>query len=935
MVDVSDEGLDIRPLMDVGQFDEGPSDGAAEGKRPRALAGALGVKRFKHEDADLQEVERALAALAPKVERREIAEARAFSRDEYPEWRLEPPVVINGKRQPRVLRNPDRTGLAKLLSSNDQEMEAQGAAFISYERMHMAANEMVDFTLNGQLFATTAYSHDRAFLVQSNRETTTLDFARRNAKELLSMVPADGGTYRLTPMQRIATALMLENTDREVYINMKAHPSRGAAALRQDVSFWQTPSDSLTVQINNLPVAAGKTWETIFATMSRIATPEAWEVMKARFDWFKGAGTAVPHLGITRMPLSNKALSLARVVIALVPAPVMQQWHETSTKLAATYGEHAWITWLGTQPLVRKSRGVAEVKRVMSQAVKLTRERNCALFWVMESCTRSMTVATREAPHFGIAFRVIDEGTGAQRTEPTNKDPESPILKTIICNATFEQLEKHTQNQPNHPLRRALGGYNMHLAWIEHSAIMSMCTVPSWLREAVGRSLEPMMPRGILKISMLVRVTSLGGRLNKTDMVVASPDQLIDAMILNTCRNMMTEVQRDSLGRLCRMILYRTDNADSIAQSLQNSIESARCDLVAVGPNRTVPDGQRLSEADRLFNQGLDARRRALNTMQRVFARLKEAICVDPPPECPVTMEPIAPENVCLLRCCGVFIDRTILHKLSNKCPACREPIDGVVSAAEAAETVANATGKRAALKEAEEAAAGGGSGSADGLDERIDPNDVGDVEALAQAFKRCKGEQCGSSLDAVIKSIRIALRYKPRGLRILLCCNVFGNQATNDQVRDEMVNTKKMRGIIAKAVPELSSVATVGKGGKLEAFQAEDQFNRLLVLDTSGGSITMAGINLQNTDLILFDRLDNEGGMSTDKMVQSIGRAMRAQRGTPEQTEANLRYFRKYGRSAHPPKLVVFIDRHRPAQRSFTPDGRGGLGSGRGARYQ
>jgi len=31
----------------------------------------------------------------------------------------------------------------------------------------------------------------------------------------------------------------------------------------------------------------------------------------------------------------------------------------------------------------------------------------------------------------------------------------------------------------------------------------------------------------------------------------------------------------------------------------------------------------------------------------------------------------------------------------------------------------------------------------------------------------------------------------------------------------------------------------------------------------------------------------------------------------------------------------VVFLDKHHPAQRSFTPDGRGGLGSGRGARYR
>ncbi len=929
MAGPSDEALDIRPFIDVGQFDEGSPGGAAGSKRPRALVGALGLKRFKHGDADLQEVESALAALEPRVRKREVAEARAFSLDVYPDWRLEPAVVVDGKRQPRALRNPARTGLAKLLSCKDPEMESKGAAFIPYEQMHMAANEMVNFTLNGQVRAGACH-HDRAFLIQSNRETTTLDYARRNAKELLSTVPADGGSYRLTPMQRIATALMLENMDREVYVNFKVC-NGSSHANRQDVSFWQTPRDNLAIQINNLPVAAGKTWETIFATMSRVATPEAWEVMQVRFDWFKGAGTVVPHLGMTRMPLSNKGLTLARVVIALVPAPVMRQWYDTSTKLAETYGEHAWATWMGTEPLVKKKRGVAEVQRVMSEAVKHTLKHNCALFWVMESCTRSMRMATREAPNFGIPFRVIDEGTGSQRTEPTSKDPESPIMRTIICNATFEQLETHTQNQPNHPLRRALGGYNMNLDWIEHSAIMTMCTVPSWLREAVGRSLEPMMPRGILKISMTVRVTSLGGRLNKTDMIVASPDQLIDAMILNTCKNMMTDVQRDSLGRLCRMILYRTDNADSIAQSLHNSIQSAQEDLVAVGPNRKAPEGTTLSESDRLFNQGLDLRRRALNTMQRVLTRLKEAICVDPPPECPVTMEPIEPKNVCLLRCCGVFIDRKVLSNLHNKCPACREPIDGVVSATEAAQTVANASGKRAALKEAEEAAAG----DADQVNDRIDPSDIGDVEALAAAFKRCKGEQCGSSLDAVIKSIRIALRYKPKGLRILLCCNVFGNQTTNDQALDEIVNTKKMRDIIAKGVPELSSVAAIGKGGKLDAFQANDQTNRLLVLDTSCGSITMAGINLQNTDLIIFDRLDDSGNMPIDKMVQSIGRAMRAQRATPEEAEANLRYFRKHGRSAHPPKLVVFIDKHHHGNRSFTPDGRGGLGSGRGVRYQ
>ena len=93
--------------------------------------------------------------------------------------------------------------------------------------------------------------------------------------------------------------------------------------------------------------------------------------------------------------------------------------------------------------------------------------------------------------------------------------------------------------------------------------------------------------------------------------------------------------------------------------------------------------------------------RRVYSTMRRLFNNLKQAVSLDPPPECPITLDVIEPENVCILSCCTTFIDKQSVAQLVNKrCPMCRQPITGLASVQDAVSTLAP---KEAAKPAAEE----------------------------------------------------------------------------------------------------------------------------------------------------------------------------------------------------------------------------------------
>jgi hypothetical protein len=867
-------------------------------------------KRYKVRDRDLEIVTREMDAITPFVVAREAENNASFDADVYPEWRRAPgwnacssnSIEVNAK-QARHIERKD-VGLASLMHLNDDAMKRDGATLVTYQEMQAAINDSVNLSLLGQ--AENCNVHWK-FLVKSNRETATLAYARNNAEELLRSVPADGGRYRLTPMQRIATALMLEpRAEETVEVAVKKIFERGALGVR----LAKAPSQPLNFIINNLSVASGKTWETIYATMSAVATPLAWRATNETFMAKRKNGSQ-QAAGLTELPPYGSQLELCRVVIALVPSPMIDHWAKTSEQLAQTFGEHKWITWSGTAPIRRATKKQEGIKRTLPVAVEACKTSKCALFWVMEATTKSSAAATRTGPQFAIPYRIVDEGTGTKHIEPRNYDPESPYMKTVICNATLDQLQKRTVHQRQHPLRVALDGETLDLSRQRHAALMTMCSQPSWLRLAVANSLAPLMPQGVLKIAMKVRVASLAARLNKTDMIISSTDDLIKGLVMRGA-NCMDPAERTAIENKCRAILHRTDKSESIAGSLHNSIEQVKADRKTITEALTearrgrIP-GELPRPEERAFEQDLERQDRALATMERLFTQLHEAIAGDPPPECPVTFDPIPAEHVCLCPSCAVILDHRMLEKLGWKCPCCRQKWnDGVVSAKQVADVVAQVPQPEEPAKDDD---AGADAPSADLAH---------DTAALVQSYRDASKDKCASSLDAVVRSIAIALRYKPKGIRILLCCSVYGTaHHTSDQARNEEENTAKTRDFILKALPQLTSALTIGRGPRaLDSYKANDDTNRLLIIDTSRGSTTMAGLDLQNTDLLIFDRLGSfaEDSTGTPRLVQSIGRIMRAQERTREERRQDAKHYAKTGKSVHSAKMVVFICHERAA---------------------
>ena len=55
---------------------------------------------------------------------------------------------------------------------------------------------------------------------------------------------------------------------------------------------------------------------------------------------------------------------------------------------------------------------------------------------------------------------------------------------------------------------------------------------------------------------------------------------------------------------------------------------------------------------------------------------------------------------------------------------------------------------------------------------------------------------------------------------------------------------------------------------------------------------------------------------------MQAIGRAMRPQKCSREQAERNVAHYDKHGKSAHPPKMVLTINRYVPPSTEAATNG-------------
>ena len=236
--------------------------------------------------------------------------------------------------------------------------------------------------------------------------------------------------------------------------------------------------------------------------------------------------------------------------------------------------------------------------------------------------------------------------------------------------ATVGLLEEATQRQPRHPWRLAMGGQNFlpvskipELArasrWAQiQTSIEQMCKIrqfaaPDFVRRAVGDAVQRLMPRKIIVQELHLRAGTLAGH-------------MAGMQGRNT-----HEVVRTSLADFAVSILENDNQVNALA-STKVIVRAIFTAAEAMGSTEI------LSELDEQIEKIPDDNWEH-HVIRTSLARLRvrmDYIFGTNLPECPITLEPIAKENVRILRCCTAVIDAQSLSQLRGKCPLCRARIN-------------------------------------------------------------------------------------------------------------------------------------------------------------------------------------------------------------------------------------------------------------------
>jgi hypothetical protein len=352
----------------------------------------------------------------------------------------------------------------------------------------------------------------------------------------------------------------------------------------------------------------------------------------------------------------------------------------------------------------------------------------------------------------------------------------------------------------------------------------------------------------------------------------------------------------------CRRILGVDDgggaeSGTTIHERLTSAMAETQEALKAIPPQPTRDHHQHYTDAE---NQAwrlqvdayadFDREKRVLTVMIRMFKNLADAVCIDPPPECPITLDEIPPEHVGIFPCCTNLFDIRSRDKLGSRCPMCREPISGGIL------NVSNAVSAITKPSEPPPDKAAGPSTPAMPASEML-----GNEPALIERLQGLEnGKPLTMSSKAVAAVIKEYLAFQPRGARILLAF------ATWYVDGNESGPTRRLRELLKQDVPELTSVDVIHRKDRssVNRFTTADDSNRVLFVNTNDDSSSLEGLDLWNTGMVLIDRLA-PGRLTADKIVQTVGRAMRPQLKTKQKLTLD-----PDEASPFPAKLIVLLDR-------------------------
>ena len=840
----------------------------SEGKKPKARTlREMQIEKF------VAHLRKKMNEIRLSVLEREAEENEAYKKkNELPKWRN-----ARGQETKSSLLN-----LGNLLSERD---------FITYlEFCEITHHESQLSVLGG-----TGNNHS-ALVRNSNKETSTFHYVYEHLEEMLEPLCFGTSLFAARPEQLLAVAEKLVKYPMDITCHVRqlndTYDERANPVTREAGVLPQ-------IDLINYATGNGKTWAAILASMTEVVNPKLWAHLKSNWRETMKGNSVVPHLGLSVRPCLDDD-RLARVVLALIPeGTLFEQWSKTAHAVQAAMRDQLgmdFIIWTGIHKLKRKSKLDPIGKEgTLKDAHELCTSSNKAMLWLVPAKTDSAkkTLRATDSNHLHVPIRIYDEMSC--RTEPKSAGRESWVMKNVIVQATVERLERATSNQKAHPLRKALSGYNLDPQNSDHAAKFHLLTAPDWLRWLVSIGMQSLMPAGIRKITMKVRMQSLSAIVNKSDMNITSLDELLNAMLNSQNANYteMTATQRkEFLGR-CRGIL------DAAAQEQDTTIHSrlaaAIHDLKSVEealPPPAQPTAPGVPIALHLINanRDIERERKILACMIRVLTKLSEAVCVDPPPECPISMEEIPPEKVAIFACCTNLFNVDFTSMIGNKCPMCRASISN---------RIIKATTAIGALVEETKTPEADATGPSTVNEHELVGDEANLVERLSDVADKYKFTMASK---AVAKTVKEFLRFKPRGARILLAYSCYDDHHTNDP-------THRTRTLLKQDVPELDSVMAIHKKHPevIERFTNTDDQNRVLIINTSDGSASLEGLDLWNTDLVIIDRLGGSFRLTPSKIVQTVGRAMRPQLKGADAEFNSI----SDGPSDFPAKMIVMLERH------------------------
>ena len=880
-----------------------------EAKRRRKLA-QLAQRHTVQNQPHTEYLLNRLKQLLPVVEQREREENAAYDAGD---------AVRQG-----------RQGFAQLMQSDPNE----GVKFIPYDAICDALaqdnyNTLLGEEVDGHLMA-----------VKGNRESATLKQAIKDLEDgKLSLVPFDGGKFFMTPGQRLWAMMhnqAVTGEDVVCFVQIRDQPE-------SQIQLVRPAGCTSDIFFDNVTPGSGKTALSLIKALTRCVSDAAWEQTQAEWRKRNETGRSINGLGLVqKRGCTNR--TLARVVVVYVPSTLVSQWVQHAKNLQEVFKEFtrkSFILWTGQRVEQRETQTQDGIPKNMTEAQKKTVAENRALLWILVAEPSATKLTTLYDPGIDYVSRIFDEVAGTRMTEPRAKNKrESQVMFTEVENATVKLLQEATNAQATHPIRRAFGGEKLNFNSPQHMAIMHHASAPHWARNLLSYEMRPVMPRGVQIMNFRVHTESLAARMHGiSDMQITTVDHLLDHTISGLQMPASAKPFAKTMKERAKKILMSSGAGagGSIAQMLKAAAEEAMQNLdkmtKAVFSDAAI---QQMTPEQKVANDKLKVMDKCYKGMRRLFEQLHNAVDPNPgePRCCPITFEETDAEDVVVLACCVNWMCRRALGMImSNPNPSLRK-------CAFCQQLIGNHAVDDALVRELLQPMADGAVQAPPPAPEPAPAAAVtvvaGDEASFFRKLETLKAGTFKAGPLAAIEVVKSGIAFKGgKGLRMLLTfqygLGTHGGSTLTDKVRTMM----------RKEVPELHSVEAVAEAQATESnavtrYQAADDKNRILIINSSRGSNSLAGINLGNTDIVLFDRTNGEqarwGGpdyLTPSQITQAIARALRPQpQKTPEPgTQAFNPYIQRNPsrpnkrplededgvfappESPHPAKIVLFLD--------------------------